>query len=544
VLIAWLHGGAAAAQPEPGAGQTGTGASAPRERFDPAPLVVWNRTIATFRAPMGALTPAERARNAQRRIEELPPDLLHQAIEVREASVDGMHGVLVLVGPGTTLFGLLDQDLDPGSGETLESAGAKAERELRAVFDARLEQGRPAVVLRAIAAALAAVIAIVLLFVVDRRLRRRLLLRLERVAPSISGRTLGFDLRPALFSTGRGLVEVVAWAVKLLVIYVALTLVLRQMPYTRPWSERLGDYFWTLMLELGTKAIQALPGLFAAVVIFVGARLLTRTTDGLLKGAEDETIAVPWLHPATVPATRRIVRVVIWLFAISVAYPYLPGSNTAAFKGVSVFAGAMLTLGSAGLVTQLMSGLVLIYSRALKPGDLVQIGDNVGFVTEVGILSTKLLTMRREEITIPNAVVIGNKITNYHDDTLLAATVTIGYAVPWRQVHAMLILAAERTSGLLREPRAYVVQRALSDFYVEYELRCHLERPMDRIAILSALHAQIQDAFNEFGVQIMVPHFEGQPDQPVVVARDAWHAEPAGRLETAAKEEGVHGKGD
>jgi small-conductance mechanosensitive channel len=223
---------------------------------------------------------------------------------------------------------------------------------------------------------------------------------------------------------------------------------------------------------------------------------------------------------------------VIWLFALTVAYQYVPGAGTDAFKAIGVFAGLMVSLGSAGLVGQLMSGLAVAYSRALKPGELVQAGTTVGMVSEVGFLSTKLVTARREEITIPNAVLAGATVTNYSrlagaDGAVVATRVTIGYDAPWRQVHALLRLAAERTPGTRRTPVPQVVQGALSDFYVEYELRAHIERPEERFRVLSDLHAQIQDAFNEFGVQIMSPAFESQPDKPVIVPPSRWHATPA-----------------
>jgi small-conductance mechanosensitive channel len=179
-----------------------------------------------------------------------------------------------------------------------------------------------------------------------------------------------------------------------------------------------------------------------------------------------------------------------------------------------------------------MSGLVMIYARALRPGELVRAGEVVGVVSEVSLLSTKVVTPKREEVTIPNAVLAGTMITNYsrladQDGLIVATAVAIGYDAPWRQVHALLALAAERTPGVRGEPRPYVLQRALSDFYVEYELRVHIDRAGDRFQILSDLHAQIQDAFNEFGVQIMSPNFEAQPDRRVVVPRAAWHAAPA-----------------
>ena len=193
--------------------------------------------------------------------------------------------------------------------------------------------------------------------------------------------------------------------------------------------------------------------------------------------------------------------------------------------------GFMLTLGSAGIVTQMMSGLVLIYSRALKVGDFVSIGEVTGVVKETGVLSTKVINMRNEEVTIPNAVLIGNPIKNFTSGSekgaMVSTSVTIGYDTPWRQVHAMLINAAERTAGLRKDPKPFVLQKSLQDFYVEYELFIQLDEPLKRVLILSELHGQIQDEFNTHGVQIMSPHFVLQPKANVVVNKDNWFAEPA-----------------
>ena len=179
-----------------------------------------------------------------------------------------------------------------------------------------------------------------------------------------------------------------------------------------------------------------------------------------------------------------------------------------------------------------MSGLVLVYARALRPGEVVRAGEVVGVVSEVKLLSTKVVTPRREEVTIPNAVLAGTMITNYsrlagEDGAIVSTAVTIGYDAPWRQVHALLQRAAERTSGLRREPRPYVYRRRSRTSTCEYELRAHLAHGESRFRVLSDLHAQIQDAFNEFGVQIMSPHFEGQPPHPVVAPPATWYAAPA-----------------
>jgi small-conductance mechanosensitive channel len=328
------------------------------------------------------------------------------------------------------------------------------------------------------------------------------------------------------------MVQLTAWGLGLVAIYLWLTFVLHQFPYTQPWGQRLGVYVVDLLRELGTGALHAIPGLFAVVVIFLATRFVIRLVNALFRGVETGSVAIRGLPPDTAGATRRITAVLIWVFALTVAYQYIPGSESDAFKAVGVFTGLMISLGSAGLVNQVMSGLVMVYARALRPGELVRAGEVVGLVSEVGLLSTKVVTPKREEVTIPNAVLAGTMVTNYsrlagEDGAIVSTAVTIGYDAPWRQVHALLLLAAERTPGVRREPRPYVLQKALSDFYVEYELRAHIERAEMRFQVLSSLHAQIQDAFNEFGVQIMSPNFEAQPERPVLVPRSAWHAAPA-----------------
>jgi small-conductance mechanosensitive channel len=210
-----------------------------------------------------------------------------------------------------------------------------------------------------------------------------------------------------------------------------------------------------------------------------------------------------------------------------------------------VLFGVMITLGSSGIVTQAMSGLVIVYSRAIRKGDFVDINGVQGVVTEIAALATKVVTVRNEEITIPNSVVVANPIHNYSKlggthGTLLTTKVTIGYDAPWRQVHELLIGAARKTARVRSTPEPYVYQRALSDFYVEYELFCSIDEARLRIPIVSDLHAAIQDAFNEVGVQIMSPHFFGQPDDPVVVPRSKWYTaparHPAGTKDAAADE--------
>jgi small-conductance mechanosensitive channel len=267
--------------------------------------------------------------------------------------------------------------------------------------------------------------------------------------------------------------------------------------------------------------VASIPGLIVVAVILLLAQAMVGASNAMFRAIAQREIAVPRIHPETASATRRLAVLVIWACALVAAYPYLPGSNSDVFKGLSVLIGAMVTLGTTGIVNQLMSGLVLVYSRALRAGDYVVVGEQEGVVAEVGTLATKLVTMRNEEITIPNAVIVSSPIKNYSklsdaQGTLLSTRVTIGYDAPWRQVHALLLEGAGRTAGLRAAPAPYVLQRALSDFYVEYELFANIDKPLERLPVLSALHANIQDAFNAAGVQIMSPHYVEQPGAPVL----------------------------
>jgi small-conductance mechanosensitive channel len=218
--------------------------------------------------------------------------------------------------------------------------------------------------------------------------------------------------------------------------------------------------------------------------------------------------------------------------AVVMTYPYIPGSGSDAFKGIGIFVGLVASLGSTALAGQAASGLVLTYSRAFRPGDYLKIGETGGTVLSLGMLSTKIRPIKQEEVTIPNAGLIGATIKNYsrmagREGVILYTSVTIGYNAPWRQVHEMLMMAADRTAGLKKEPRPFVLQTALSDFYVEYQINAYLEEPQKRIPTLASLHANIQDAFNEYGVQIMSPHYVLDPAEKVWVPREKWFDPPA-----------------
>ncbi|CAH6637017.1 putative MscS family protein HI_0195-1 [Pseudocitrobacter vendiensis] len=192
----------------------------------------------------------------------------------------------------------------------------------------------------------------------------------------------------------------------------------------------------------------------------------------------------------------------------------------------------MLTPGSAGVMNQAMSGLVLIYSRALRKGDVIRVADNEGLVSEIGMLATKIITRENYVVTVPNAVVVSGKITNLSVQSAdgginLTVGVTIGYDTPWRQVHAMLELAAKRAKGIDLTIAPLVRQLSLMDWYIAYELQVRLQPGQSLAAARNALFSNIQDVFNEFNVQIMSPNFVMQPERTVMVAKENWYMPPA-----------------
>jgi small-conductance mechanosensitive channel len=437
-------------------------------------------------------------------------------------------------------------DGDP-LGLSLADTGQRAAATLQTALDEAIELRTPRLLARSIGLSVLATLVLALLLRVLTRAHRSTAALLARAAQrQLQKMPAGEVVRASRLPEflGRG-VTLIAVLVGLFLVYVWLTFELNQFPYSRPWGEAFRGFLLQRISRLGLGMLGALPNLFSVLLIVFVTRIVVKLAGLFFDSVEHQRVSVPWIYPETALTTRRLATVFLWLFALALAYPYLPGSETEAFKGISVFVGLMISLGSSGIVNQLMSGLMITYSRALQPGDFVRIGDVEGTVTQLGMLSTKLKSPRREEVTIPNAVLFASTTTNYSrlhqsEGVYAPTSVTIGYDVPWRQVHALLILAAERTAGVRRQPAPVVRQTALRDFYVEYTLLVSLENPASRAPVLDALHANIQDAFNEFGVQIMSPNYEADPEGPKLVPREKWFAAPANPPAQADSTRDVH----
>jgi len=315
-------------------------------------------------------------------------------------------------------------------------------------------------------------------------------------------------------------------------VYVYLQYVLALFPWTRSISNDLFNLAAGAGERLGKSLASVIPDLVILVLIYYLARFILRRVKNFFEAVEQRRVAFTQFEAEWALPTYKLVRVLIVAFAFIVAYPYIPGSETPAFKGISIFIGLVVSLGSSTAISNFIAGYLMTYRRVFKVGDRVKVNDVIGEVVAVRLQVTHLRTNKNEEITIPNSQILNSDVTNYSSlastqGLILHTTVGIGYETPWRQVEAMLCSAGRRTAGVLTEPGPFVLLPKLGDFAVTYELNVYI-RDTRRIAKTYAeLHRNILDVFNEYGVQIMTPAYEGDPDQPKVVAPEQWYVAPA-----------------
>ena len=524
VLVQWctLAPAWAAADAVPAPAASGASAAIAAVTGDGATLSVFNRPVATFYVNLPGLPIKARAQRAHAEI-----------LRVLQAGGPGkVTAVTVPLGTMVEIdeigvFPLLAGDLVEG--QTIDDVVAA----LHLAVSEGQEARSLTAMLKATGFALlgTAVFALVVwgLVLLRRRLRAALVTLGHRHSQrlAVGGKALISGER--VFDLARAATTLIHYGFVFAASAQWLSFVLQRYPYTRRWGEELNDSGLRLASKILGAIVDSLPGLAVAIVIFLLARGVLGLARPFFNQVERGELTLPWIDRYTVRATRGLVHIGVWLFALAMAYPYLPGSDTEAFKGISVLLGVMLSLGSSNFVGQAVSGLILTYSRTLHVGEYVRIGDVEGTVTEMGSFALRIRTGLGEELTLPNAMIVGTVTKNYSrtvkgNGYIVDTVLTIGYDTPWRQVHAMMIEGARRTEGVLESPAPHVFQTALSDFYVEYRLvaQAVASAPRPRAQVLADLHAHLQDVFNENGVQIMSPHYLGDPSHAKVVPPAQW----------------------
>jgi small-conductance mechanosensitive channel len=497
----------------------------------PARVVYDGREIVVLRATVLDLEPTERAAGVERRIEEVIANSGPGDLEIR----DTREGKLLVV-DGIRVVLLVPGDQVQKAGESLQQGAERVGRALQAVVLEGRTQRAPRALALAFLAALAATVAlyivISLLAFGRRRIETKVTADVYHYVENIKvGGITPFHSTTVAFFV-RQMLAACFLLLACVAVYVWLEFCLRRFPQTRPVGEKLGGYLWDVFTQFGEGLVNGLPGLLTIVIIAIIARTAVLLLRMFFDSVARHKVELGWVDPYTAPITRRLLTVVIYVFAVAMAYPNIPGSDSAAFKGLTVLFGVMVSLGSSNVVGQAVSGLILVYSRSLKPGEFVRVADTQGKVTVIGFFATKIMVETGEELSIPNTVLVTTMTRNYSRTPegvggAIDTSVTLGYGTPWRQVHAMLIDAARRTEGVRDTPIPYVRQTELHDFYVKYMLCARIDEPTDRVRVLGLLHQNILDVFNEFGVQIMSPHYMYDPARAAVVPKEHWYQAPA-----------------
>ena len=310
---------------------------------------------------------------------------------------------------------------------------------------------------------------------------------------------------------------VLKWLLLALLIYTALPILFGIFPWTKGFAATLFGYILNPLKKMGLGFWNYLPNLITILVIIFVFRYVLKGIYYLKCEIEKENLELPGFYPDWANPTYQIVRVIVFAFMLIVIFPYLPGSDSPIFRGVSVFLGFLFTFGSAGSLSNIIAGLILTYMRLFKIGDRVKIGDVVGDVIEKSLLVTRIRTIKNEIISIPNSTVMSSHTINYSSDApekglIIHSTITIGYDVPWKDMHQALIDAATKTALVLPEPVPFVLQTSLDDFYVSYQINAFVKEANKQAIIYSNLHQNIQDVCNERGIEIMSPHYRAARD--------------------------------
>jgi small-conductance mechanosensitive channel len=314
-------------------------------------------------------------------------------------------------------------------------------------------------------------------------------------------------------------VNIVRLLIIVLALYIALPLLFSVFPWTRGIAETLIGWVLSPLKRVGSSFINYLPNIFTIVVIGAVTHYTVRFLKFIAGEIANGSLTLPGFYPDWAKPTLNIVKFLVYAFSFIIIFPYLPGSDSPVFQGVSVFVGILFSLGSSSAISNAVAGLVITYMRPFKIGDRIKIGELTGDVIEKSLLVTRIRTIKNEEITIPNASVLSGHTINYTTSAkelglILNTGVTIGYDVPWKQVHELLIGAALATDGIINkeDKKPFVLQTSLDDFYVAYQINVFTNHSHKMASIYSQLHQNIQDKFNEAGVEIMSPHYRASRD--------------------------------
>lgn len=477
-----------------------------------ATIEVDGRPILSVYARIGGFTPEERAKAIQERIVSVGAN---RGIPVASIHAEDRGTWTEILAGNDRIMGITEADAS-GAARARGDLSVEYTEIIRLVVKQyredhtarRLVRG----VIYALLATIACLVSILGLFGVRKKFRIAMEARIHRAEAGTPAQVLGARIGHYLGPPVLVLSRLAFWIIILALLQAYGTVVLRFFPATKYTSYQVSNWLFSELTLLGKTILDYAPNLILLAFIWLLASYLIKISQYVFGELRDGRFSIHGFYPDWAEPTAKLVRVLILVAAVIVAFPYLPGSQSPAFKGISVFVGVLLSLGSTSAVAHGVAGTILTYMRAFQVGDFVRIGNDVGDVVEKTLLVTRICTQKNEVITIPNGTVLGGVVVNYSSEArkrgvIFHTIATIGYSAPWRKVHELLIQAAVETRDILDDPQPFVLQTALNDFYVTYELNAYTAKPRNMQNIYSQLHQNIQDRFNEAGVEINSPHY-------------------------------------
>ena len=488
----------------------------PEEIAQPGQVEIEGRPVLTVYESVATLSSEERANGIKNRILSIARDTGASADSIRLEPHDAWTEIIV---GNKVIMAVTDEDARAAARSRPELALANAES-IRQTIETYRRDHSWRLILRGVLYTLLATLVLLLALWIVRLaqvvLRERIQKQIytsARVEKKSAWHVSVSYLGPAMLAIG----AILRWVLILGLIEAYLTVALGFFSATREISLTVTNWVFSQLGLLGRTVLDYLPNLLVLAVIALVTTYAVRLVRLVFGEIQKGEVKIRGFYPDWAEPTEKLVRLLIFILALIVAFPYLPGAKSPAFQGISIFLGLLLSLGSSSAVANTIAGVILTYMRSFLVGDWVQIGETTGEVVEKTLLVTRVLTPKAEIITIPNSTVMSGAVKNYSAEAkksgvIFHTQVTIGYDAGWRTVHQLLVDAAAATNHVLRQPAPFVLQNGLDDFYVAYELNAYTDTPREMLNIFSELHQNIQDKFNEAGVEICSPHFSSLRD--------------------------------
>ncbi len=493
--------------------------AAPKNNKQDVPVILDGETIFNVSSKIKDLPGKDRAEEISIALEEVAKN---SAISIDSIRIVEFEGLKLIKAEDKFLFVVTKSDAKVANRPLDELAESHFQKAKEAIAQYREKYSLKQLITRIVLAIIEFIIAIVLLI-----LTRKILIRIydqldawrtSRLRPI---RIQGWELISVDQQTNLlvALFKLLYWIIVAFVVFIYLSLLTRYFPQTKKIGQAIFDSLSAVLGKTAQAAIAYLPNLFSILLTIVVAYYIFRFCQLFFRAIETETLSLPGFDQDWARPTERLVVFIIFALTLAIILPLLPGAQSPAFRGLSIFVGALFTLGGASAIANIVGGVVIIYTRAFRVGDRVQIADVQGDILEKTILSTRIRTPKNKIVTIPNANLITSNIENFttasrdiNEPTIVHTTITLGYDVPWRHVHQVLIDAALSSPSILEKPAPFVLQTSLGDFSVSYELNAYTDQPSMMAKTYSQLHQNIQDKCNEAGIEILSPQYSAVRD--------------------------------